>query len=119
VSQRPYTLFRNAHFTGALVAECADCHRVCAYWDDDDLDDQGRLMHDCPEALNVWGTRIADVGEGFCRECEHPDPHHYDNCPHYRRTLRLSPCDQCGIYFCVQDHTINTDALRDVFAGEE
>jgi hypothetical protein len=35
---------RNAHFTGARVAECPDCHSVCAGWDEDDLDDEGRLL---------------------------------------------------------------------------
>jgi hypothetical protein len=35
---------RDAWFTGARVAECPTCGRVCAYWDADDLDDQGNLM---------------------------------------------------------------------------
>lgn len=35
--------------------------------------------------LNVWGTRKSDVGEGFCRECEHENPGHYTNCPLYAR----------------------------------
>jgi hypothetical protein len=33
------------------------------------------------QGVNVWGTPKADVGEGFCRECERPEPSHYDNCP--------------------------------------
>lgn len=37
----------NAHFTGALVAECPACHRVCAGWDDDDLNDDGQLECYC------------------------------------------------------------------------
>jgi hypothetical protein len=35
---------RTARMTGAYVAECPTCGRVCAYWDADDLDDQGNLM---------------------------------------------------------------------------
>lgn len=30
---------------------------------------------------NVWGTLKADVGEGFCPECERDLPGHYSNCP--------------------------------------
>jgi hypothetical protein len=37
----------NAHFTGAFVARCPRCEQVCAYWDDDDLDDNGNLLCYC------------------------------------------------------------------------
>ena len=36
----------HTHFTGAYVAECPTCHRTLAYWDDDDLNDDGQL--ECP-----------------------------------------------------------------------
>ncbi len=29
---------------GNYVAQCPDCGTVCAYWDSDDLDSDGRLM---------------------------------------------------------------------------
>jgi len=32
-----------------------------------------------------WQERVGHypvkVGEGFCRDCEREQPHHYDNCP--------------------------------------
>lgn len=37
----------HAHFTGAYVAECPVCHRVCAGWDEDDLNDDGQLECSC------------------------------------------------------------------------
>lgn len=41
-----------ASMTGALVARCPVCDTVCAYWDEDDLDEDGRLMcwHNDPES---------------------------------------------------------------------
>ncbi len=36
-----------AHFTGAYVAQCGECGRVCAYWDDDDLNEAGQLECFC------------------------------------------------------------------------
>ena len=42
-SPSPMTV-RAARFSGAAVAECPDCGAVCAYWDESDLDDAGRLM---------------------------------------------------------------------------
>jgi len=49
----------NAHFTGALVAECPACHRVCAGWDTDDLNDDGQLECSCDIGVcemetNTW-----------------------------------------------------------------
>lgn len=38
-----------AHFTGAYVAQCHECGRVCAYWDVDDLNDDGQLECHCEE----------------------------------------------------------------------
>lgn len=35
---------RAARFTGAWVAECPECGALCAYWDAEDLDDEGRLL---------------------------------------------------------------------------
>lgn len=41
---------RHAHFTGAFVAVCPKCDFVCAYWDEDDLDEDGNLHCDrCAE----------------------------------------------------------------------
>lgn len=41
--------------------------------------------HDGPEVrvedLNIWGTPKADVGEGYCRDCEREGGKHYDSCP--------------------------------------
>jgi len=37
----------HTHFTGALVARCPQCDEVCAYWDDEDLDDHGNLLCYC------------------------------------------------------------------------
>jgi hypothetical protein len=42
---RPYT----TPITGGFVAECPACHVICAYWDDDDLDDDGNLLCFCDE----------------------------------------------------------------------
>lgn len=41
-----------AHFTGALVAKCHACRTVWAYWDEDDLDDNGDLVCRCDERDN-------------------------------------------------------------------
>lgn len=30
--------------TTQLIAECPQCHMVCAYWDDEDLDEEGHLL---------------------------------------------------------------------------
>lgn len=32
---------------------------------------------------NVWGTEKSEVGDGFCRDCEREQPHHYNNCPQH------------------------------------
>ena len=37
----------HAHLTGQWVAECPACHRVCAHWDTDDLNDNGQLECHC------------------------------------------------------------------------
>ena len=37
---RPYTTV----MVGNFVAECPECHHVCVYWDDDDLDEEGNLL---------------------------------------------------------------------------
>lgn len=34
-----------------------------------------------PAPINFWGTIKADVGEGFCADCERESPHHYESCP--------------------------------------
>lgn len=39
----------NARFTGAFVARCPACDIVCAYWDDEDLDENGDLRCYCHE----------------------------------------------------------------------
>jgi hypothetical protein len=37
---------------------------------------------------NVWGDDKDDVdGEEFCKECEHPIPGHYTNCPLHRSNI--------------------------------
>jgi hypothetical protein len=41
-----------AHFTGALVAKCHACRTVWAYWDEDDLDENGDLVCRCDERDN-------------------------------------------------------------------
>lgn len=42
---RPYTTV----ITGAFVAKCPACKQVCAYWDDEDLDENGNLLCFCDE----------------------------------------------------------------------
>lgn len=32
---------------GNFVARCPNCDTVCAYWDDEDLDDDGDLICHC------------------------------------------------------------------------
>ena len=39
----------HTHFGGLFVAECPRCHIVCAYWDDEDLDEEGNLLCFCDE----------------------------------------------------------------------
>lgn len=39
----------NAHFTGAFVARCPACDTVCAYWEEEDLDENGDLLCYCDE----------------------------------------------------------------------
>lgn len=38
------------------------------------------------ETVNVWGTPVADVGEGYCPQCEREGygSRHYTCCPLYR-----------------------------------
>lgn len=38
-----------ASMTGALVAKCPQCGMVCAYWEQEDLDENGNLLCYCPE----------------------------------------------------------------------
>lgn len=45
---RPYDDFRTSRLGGNYVAGCSLCGHVCAYWDSEDLDDEGLLWHDCP-----------------------------------------------------------------------
>lgn len=40
---RPYT----THLAGNFVAACPRCNVVCAYWDDEDLDEYGALRCYC------------------------------------------------------------------------
>jgi hypothetical protein len=42
---RPY----HSHFGGNYVAECTRCLTVCAYWDEEDLDENGDLRCYCEE----------------------------------------------------------------------
>jgi len=33
-------------------------------------------------STNIWGTPKADVGEGYCKDCERPEVEgHYESCP--------------------------------------
>jgi hypothetical protein len=43
---------RHSHFGGNYVAECPKCHTVCAYWDEEDLDDNGNLICYCQDLDN-------------------------------------------------------------------
>lgn len=52
---------------------------------------------------NVWGTVKADVGEGYCPECEREGGNHYTNCPLYVPPQGANQCD-CGAYWCTRDH---------------
>ncbi len=42
---RPYT----TRLVGNFVAECPRCRMICAYWDDEDLDEEGNLLCSCDE----------------------------------------------------------------------
>lgn len=37
--------------------------------------------------VNYWGTPKADVGEGYCPDCERHLPWHYENCPVHGRKV--------------------------------
>jgi hypothetical protein len=41
-----------SHFGGNVVAKCPDCRTVWAYWDEEDLDDNGDLVCRCDERDN-------------------------------------------------------------------
>lgn len=41
----------------------------------------------CDGDLNIWGTPKGHVGEGYCKDCEREEPHHYASCP-----VRNPPC---------------------------
>ncbi len=43
----------SARFTGGFVAKCPTCGVVSAYWDDDDLDNEGNLHCPCDEEKEV------------------------------------------------------------------
>ena len=55
----PYPDPHTARLSGAYVRQCPHCREVCAYWDAEDLDDSGRLWHDCSA---FW---VVDV----CTDC--------------------------------------------------
>lgn len=57
---------------------------------------------------NVWGTRKADVGEGYCPECEREGGRHYAICPFYVPFRQAAQQCECGTYWCTTDH--NADA---------
>lgn len=40
----PAVMEPRTNWSGALIAECPDCHLICAYWDEEDLDEDGRLL---------------------------------------------------------------------------
>jgi hypothetical protein len=37
----------SAHFGGHFVARCPQCDTSCAYWDEEDLDENGNLLCYC------------------------------------------------------------------------
>jgi hypothetical protein len=39
----------HSYFGGNFVASCRACGAVCAYWDEDDLDEQEQLLCHCDE----------------------------------------------------------------------
>lgn len=45
------TIMRPYHTAlgGLFVADCPKCREVCAYWDDEDLDEEGNLLCFCDE----------------------------------------------------------------------
>jgi hypothetical protein len=38
-----------SRFAGNFIARCPKCDAVCAFWDDDDLDEEGHLLCHCDE----------------------------------------------------------------------
>lgn len=79
----------NAHLTGAHVARCPVCDAVCAYWDDEDLDEHGHLLCYCtmrptvPDAGGYVPFAVMDDGGTLCAACVN-DP---SNPVHTDRTL--------------------------------
>lgn len=51
----PAMTIYKGHFTGGLVATCPECGSVCAYWDADDLNDDGELECHCQGDTNIVG----------------------------------------------------------------
>jgi hypothetical protein len=44
-------IITGAHFTGSLVATCPQCESVCAYWEAEDLNEEGHLECHCEEGV--------------------------------------------------------------------
>jgi hypothetical protein len=61
-----------ARWTNAPIRECPNCATICAYWDIDDLDDNGDLLCDNPSCLPTDETCpdcMADIGESCHWQC--------------------------------------------------
>jgi hypothetical protein len=65
MDERPIMVPRTARMSGAYVAECPECGAVCAYWEDEDLDEDGNLRCDACERDAVHEHECRDCGEGF------------------------------------------------------
>lgn len=44
---RAYDTFGYGRLGGLYHASCSRCTEICSYWDEDDLDEDGNLLHDC------------------------------------------------------------------------
>jgi hypothetical protein len=45
--ERAYDWFGYSTFGSMYVAKCSHCALVCAYWEAEDLTEDGQLLHDC------------------------------------------------------------------------
>ena len=46
-TERAYDYFGWSPLGAAYIAKCSRCGMVCAYWEDEDLTEDGKLLHDC------------------------------------------------------------------------
>lgn len=58
---------RTTRIAGNFVAECPRCHQVCAYWDDEDLDEFGDLLCYCDQDDQL---SLSAMPSATCQHCQ-------------------------------------------------